>query len=216
MRFVLFDVDGTLVDSQAHIIASMGAAFAAEDLSPPSRAAVLSVVGLSLPNAMAVLVPEGPVAALVDGYKAAYVEFRQSLGEEDASPLFEGIRPLLEALHSDPETLLGIATGKSRRGLDHVMEAHKLSRFFITRQDADGHPSKPHPSMALAALSEAGMETGVMVGDTTYDLEMGRAAGMCTIAVTWGYHARSRLSPLADRVVDDVGALQHAIEDLLP
>ncbi|MEM9437422.1 MAG: HAD-IA family hydrolase [Pseudomonadota bacterium] len=212
MRLVLFDVDGTLVDSQAHIVASMEAAFAGEGLPPPTREETLSIVGLSLPQAMATLAPEGPVHALVEGYKRAYVDLRESHGE--ASPLYPGIRALLDELHSEPETLLGVATGKSRRGLDLLFEIHDLAGYFVTRQDADGHPSKPHPSMAFAALAEAGLETGVMIGDTTFDMEMGRAAGMATVAVTWGYHDAARLTPLADRVVSDMGALRAAIDEV--
>lgn len=216
MRLVLFDVDGTLVDSQAHIIASMEAAFAACGLTAPSRKRTLSIVGLSLPQAMDVLAPDGPNDALVEAYKQSYGALRFSHGESQASPLYPGIRALLETLHAEPETLLGVATGKSRRGLDHLMETHDLTHFFITRQDADGHPSKPHPSMALAALRDAGLETGVMVGDTSFDMELGRAAGMKTIAVTWGYHPASRLAPMADRLVETVADLRTAIDEVLP
>ncbi|MEM1100571.1 MAG: HAD-IA family hydrolase [Pseudomonadota bacterium] len=216
MRFVLFDVDGTLVDSQAHIVGSMAEAFRSLDLPAPTRAQTLSIVGLSLPQAMATLAPGGPVEALVEAYKKSYQDLRASHGEAQGSPLYAGIRELLHGLHAEPETLLGVATGKSKRGLDHVMETRDLAGFFITRQDADGHPSKPHPSMAMAALGEAGLETGVMVGDTTFDMEMGRAAGMATVAVTWGYHPPERLAPLADRVVSDMAALRQAIDEVSP
>ncbi|MEM6479177.1 MAG: HAD-IA family hydrolase [Pseudomonadota bacterium] len=215
MRFILFDVDGTLVDSQAHIVASMAAAFGSRGLAAPSRSETLSIVGLSLPQAMARLAPGAEVGPLVAAYKEAYGAMRSSHGESAASPLFPGIRALLEELHAEPETLLGIATGKSRRGLDHLLETHDLARFFVTRQDADGHPSKPHPSMAFAAMREAGAETGAMIGDTSFDMEMGRAAKMATIAVTWGYHPESALAPLADRVVGDAEALRAAIDEVL-
>ena len=123
---------------------------------------------------------------------------------------------LLEALHGEPETLLGLATGKSRRGLDHVLEVHGIARYFVTRQDADGHPSKPHPSMAMTALAEAGCERCVMVGDTTFDMDMGRAADMAAVGVAWGYHPVDRLAPQADVVVQSVGDLHQALNEICP
>ena len=211
LKLVLFDVDGTLVDSQAHIVASMAQAFVSLRLPPPTRGETLSIVGLSLPQAMAVLAPEGPVEHLVDAYKAAYQGLRSSHGEAAASPLYDGIKPALDTIYEMDDTLLGVATGKSRRGLDHVIATHDLAWYFVTRQDADGHPSKPHPSMAMTAMAEAGAEMGVMIGDTTYDLDMGRSAGMKTIGVTWGYHPAELLAPLADVVVGAPGDLPAAV-----
>ena len=212
LRLVLFDVDGTLVDSQAHIVGAMDAAFQSQDLVPPSRSQILGIVGLSLPQAMAVLAPEGPVEHLVDAYKTAYVALRQTHGERVASPLYDGIRPVLDKLTTWDNTLMGVATGKSRRGLDHVVETHDLAWYFVTRQCADDHPSKPNPSMALTAMAEAGAAGGIMIGDTTYDMEMGHAAGLRTIGVTWGYHDQARLAPYADVIVsspeDLIGAIR--------
>ncbi|MEO0487138.1 MAG: HAD-IA family hydrolase [Pseudomonadota bacterium] len=216
MRLVLFDMDGTLVDSQAHIVGSMDAAFEALGLSPPTRAQTLAIVGLSLPQAMERLAPGGPRDALVQAYKDAYVALRDSHGERSASPLYAGIRDVLETLHAQPETLLGVATGKSRAGLDHVLGAHDLRRFFVTLQCADDHPSKPHPAMAEAVLADCGLSTGVIVGDTTFDLQMGRAAGMATLGVTWGYHARAQLAPYADALADTVADLPAHLEELHP
>ncbi|MGR3434978.1 MAG: HAD-IA family hydrolase [Shimia sp.] len=215
LALALFDVDGTLVDSQAHIVASMAEAFARQGLPAPPREAVLGIVGLSLPQAVAVLAPDGPVETMVRDYKDAYTSFRDSHGEPAGSPLYSGIREMLDALYAVDDLLLGVATGKSRKGLDHVMEAHDLAWYFVTRQNADGHPSKPHPSMALTAMAEAGAERGVMIGDTTFDLEMGRAAGMATIGVEWGYHDTVRLAPHADVLVSDVADLPAAIAELV-
>lgn len=219
-RLVVFDIDGTLVDSQNHIMEAMALAFAGIGARAPSRAAVLSIVGLSLGEAMARLLPEASraeIAALVEGYKTAFVEMRLRRGDEGAAPLFPGARTTIEALHARPEVLLGAATGMARRGLDHIFGAHDLDRFFVTRQTADGHPSKPHPAMLQAALAEAGVDAAraVMVGDTTYDIEMARAAGVGAIGVDWGYHAATALLDAgAARVIDSFDALPGALADL--
>ncbi|MEL6608612.1 MAG: HAD-IA family hydrolase [Pseudomonadota bacterium] len=211
LALALFDVDGTLVDSQAHIVGSMEAAFEGQGLTPPTRSDILGIVGLSLPQAMQVLAPEADAPALVAAYKQSYQDLRSSHGERSASPLYDGIAEVLAALDGRSDLVMGVATGKSRRGLNHVMEVHGLAHRFVTRQDADGHPSKPHPSMALTAMAEAGADRGVMIGDTTFDLEMGRAAGLATLGVTWGYHPVARLRPHADAIVNDPSELAAAI-----
>lgn len=214
LRLILFDVDGTLVDSQAAIVGSMHAAFEAVGLTPPDRATLLSIVGLSLPVAMARLVPgqgADTVDRLVQGYKDAYHASRMEQGAAH-SPLYPGARALLEALNQIPEVLLGVATGKSRRGLDGLIAAHGLERLFVTQQVADHHPSKPHPSMIDTARSELGVSARdtVMIGDTSFDMDMAAAAGVSGIGVTWGYHARSALHR-AGIVVDDFDQLAVAL-----
>ncbi len=201
LRLVLFDVDGTLVDSQGSIVAAMTASFQALSLPAPDRVATLSIVGLSLPQAMARLAPDQSAevqARLVDGYKQAYHAHRLEQGAA-SSPLYPGARDVIEALHQSPEVLLGVATGKSQRGLDALLEAHDLGSFFVTRQVADHHPSKPHPSMIETALSETGVASGdtVMIGDTSYDMEMAAAAGVTGIGVSWGYHKPDALHSAA-------------------
>ncbi|MBP7000218.1 HAD-IA family hydrolase [Amaricoccus sp.] len=219
-QLVVFDVDGTLVDSQHVILASMDAAFAAIGRARPGDADVLAIVGLSLPEAMAALAPELDAAArgaLVEGYRSSFLAARAAGGGESAAPLYPGARAALERLSADPATLLGVATGKARRGLDHVLHAHGLAGLFATAQTADGHPSKPHPSMLRAALAETGCapEAAAMVGDTAFDIEMGRAAGLATIGVAWGYHPRARLEAAgADVVIEDFGALDAALDRL--
>lgn len=196
-RLVVFDVDGTLCDSQHLIVASMAAAFAAEGLPPPPRGRVLSIVGLSLPVALARLAPDQPVAVqdrLVAAYKGSYSTARIS----HLPPLYKGMAEVVRTLSERDHVVLGIATGKSRRGLDHLLQGHGLEGVFATRQVADDHPSKPHPAMLFAAISEVGADPArtVMIGDTTYDMEMGRAAGAATLAVTWGYHPAAALEAL--------------------
>ena len=205
LKLVVFDVDGTLVDSQAEILASMRSAFAAVSLPAPDRESILGIVGLSLDRAVEVLVPEASGAVhdqLVAEYKSAFQKRRLEHGA-GASPLFPGAREVLDGLLGRGDVLMGIATGKSKRGLDALFEAHDLSKYFVTAQVADHHPSKPNPSMLLAALQETGTKAGaaMMVGDTSYDMEMARAAGMRGIGVAWGYHSLERLTPAADIVI---------------
>ncbi len=221
LRLVIFDVDGTLVDSQADIVAAMAAAFAALGVPAPPRAAVLSIVGLSLPQAMAVLAPDlaaDDQARLVTAYKDAYVSLRSRADVQVTSPLYPGARAALEHLRAQDNTLLGIATGKSRRGLDVLLDAHDLAGYFVTQQVSDHHPSKPHPAMLETALSETGVEAAraVMIGDTTFDMDMARAAGIAGLGVAWGYHAADRLTETgAQRVVTAFGEVPAAIDALL-
>lgn len=198
LRLVIFDVDGTLVDSQADILAAMRAGFAAVDEPAPARETILSIVGLSLDVGIARLAPQLPRSAhdaIGAGYKSAYMALRAEQGVAASSPLYPGARETLDALRAVPETLLGVATGKSARGLAKLVEGHGLDGYFVTRQVADHHPSKPHPAMLRAALDETGVgpENAVMVGDTSYDMEMARAAGIAGIGVSWGYHAPAEL-----------------------
>jgi phosphoglycolate phosphatase len=216
-RLVIFDVDGTLVDSQAEILTAMGAAFAAESLPMPPRAAVLAIVGLSLPQAFARLCPAETMARhdrLTVAYKAAYNDRRTRMGGAAGGPLFPGAREVLAALVA-MGIVLAVATGKSRRGLDAVLGGHGLSAMFASTQVADDHPSKPHPAMILAALAETGIPAArtVMIGDTTFDMDMGRAAGVRTVAVSWGYHPVASLQ--GDAMISHFSELPGVVDRLL-
>lgn len=214
---VVFDVDGTLVDSQDQIHAAMRAAFAAVGRPAPALPAILRIVGLSLPQAMAVLAPEisaPELDRLTDAYKANFSTQRAAV----LAPLYPGARAALDALGDRPGTILGVATGKSRRGLGHILESHRIADRFATLQVADDHPSKPHPAMLLQALAETGIAPGraVMVGDTRFDIDMGRAAGFRTIGVSWGYHPAEELAAAgADAVIDHFSDLMAAIDKVL-
>ena len=213
-RVVIFDCDGTLVDGQAAICDTMDEAFAAAKLPPPDRNEVRRMVGLSLPQALRLLAPDADEeqrAVALEAYKSGYRERRMSgLLEE---PLYEGMAALINRL-ADAGWLLGVATGKSDRGLHSCLDTHGIKHRFVTLQTADRHPSKPHPAMLEEALAEAGADPAdaVMVGDTTFDIEMARNAGVRAIGVAWGYHeARELLDAGAIGVAETMAELEALI-----
>lgn len=211
---VLFDVDGTLIDSQTHILGAMEFAFKARGLDLPPASEILAVVGLSLSEAFAQLCSETDSqerGLLVEAYKNSFASLRQSAS---ASPLYPGALECLDRLKDMDDIVLGIATGKSRRGLRYVLSNLNLAGRFVTTQVADDHPSKPHPSMAIKAMAESGAARGVMIGDTTFDMQMGRAAGLKTIGVCWGYHAEQALRGQANRMVADYAQLVPEVQNL--
>ena len=219
LRLVIFDVDGTLIDSQAHIVAAMNGAFEGIGLTPPSREETLSIVGLSLPVAIDRLVPgmdAATQATLVEGYKDGFMRLRADNGAA-LSPFYPGALEVLRNLAAQGDLLLGIATGKSRRGTDHLMEMHGIRSLFQTVQVADDHPSKPSPSMIHACLSETGVDTthAVILGDTVFDMEMGRNAGIPAIGVNWGYHPAENLTKAGARVVlGNFGQLDGVLKEI--
>lgn len=208
MRLVIFDCDGTLIDSQHAIFGSMSQAFDAMGLPSPSRADVLGIVGLSLPEALAVLAPRESDAVrrdLVDAYKNGFVGVRARPDHQEA--LYDGIAATVGALAACPHTVLGIATGKSKRGVARLLAQEGWEGHFLTIQTADDHPSKPHPSMIQKAMAEAGTapRDTVMIGDTTFDIEMARSAGVGALGVSWGYHTPDRLMRAGAHAVIDTG-----------
>jgi phosphoglycolate phosphatase len=194
MNLVIFDVDGTLIDSQTQIVAAMTAAFEGENRAVPAREAILSIVGLSLPVAFDVLVPgldPAVNARLTSAYKSAWAE----AARHGTPPMYPGAAQVLADLAGRADVVMGVATGKSRRGLDTLIEAHGWQGLFATQQVSDDHPSKPHPSMVLAALAETGIPAAraAMVGDTEFDMQMAASAGVAGIGVDWGYHPPERV-----------------------
>jgi phosphoglycolate phosphatase len=202
-RLAVFDCDGTLVDGQAGVVNAMEAAFAGANLPLPDRHQVRRIVGLSLPQAIRLLAPETD-EDLRQEIDAAYREAFRAVRESGqlVEPLYEGIAELVEHLASAGWTL-GIATGKSDRGLVHMLATHGLTSAFSTLQTADRHPSKPHPAMLQAALAEAGSDpsNAVMIGDTQYDMAMAVSAGVRPIGVAWGYHTREELREAGAEIV---------------
>jgi phosphoglycolate phosphatase len=232
-KLVVFDCDGTLVDSQRGIVETMAAAFQAVGHEAPTAAAVRRVVGLSLETAVARLLLDSgaePQAPSSDGADNGVVErlaafyrdhfHRQRVAPRLPEPLFPGARETLVALE-ERQALLGVATGKGRRGLLATLEQHAILHHFVTLQTADGNAGKPHPEMLLRAMAEAGAEPEqtVLVGDTSYDMEMAANAGVLAVGVSWGYHEPEELRATgAARVIGHFAELVptlHAIERIL-
>lgn len=218
LRLAVFDCDGTLVDSQNGIVASIAAASAVIGVPAPAADRVRRIVGLSLPEGVERLFPEADAddhAELTRRYREAFAGMRRD--DAIAEPLYPGIVDLLDRL-AGAGYLLGIATGKSMRGLTATLARHGLCDRFVTLQTADHGPGKPHPAMlerAMAACGAAPSET-VMIGDTSYDIEMALSAGAYAVGVGWGYHPPDELAAAgAHRMAEDCDALAAAVEALL-
>lgn len=196
VRLAVFDCDGTLVDGQASICEAMDIGFATAGLPAPDHHDVRRIVGLSLPQAIRLLAPEAAQsdqAQIVEGYKQAFRDSRSQGRLQE--PLFAGIAELIEQLRSDG-WLLAVATGKSDQGLQSCLGTHGIAKHFISLQTADRHPSKPHPAMLKAAMADALAQphNTVMIGDTTFDMDMARAVKVRAFGVDWGYHTSAELS----------------------
>ncbi len=208
-KLAIFDCDGTLVDSGATIQRALAAAFDQHAVDLPSPEVSRKIIGLSLTEAMAALLPEASPEqhrALSEDYKRAFWTLRAA-GEVE-EPLFDGVLELLDKLEDDG-WLLAVATGKSDRGLKHCLESHDIHARFVSLQTADRHPSKPHPSMVEQAIAEAGAapHTSIVVGDTSFDMAMAVSAGASGIGAGWGYHEADELIEagaisVADRPLD--------------
>jgi len=219
LKLVIFDCDGTLVDSQHMILAAMHECYGAHGIAVPPRETLLSIVGLSLPEAFGKL-GEGqegfPVVGMCDAYRAAFQTMRAAKMDH-LEPLYPGAADAVTGLARRDDIVLGIATGKSQRGVRAVLARHGLLDHFITIKTADDAPSKPDPGMVIDAMREAGVaaENTVVVGDTVYDIAMAQAAGAAAVAVTWGYHPRDALSRAgAQAVIDSFPALTPALAQI--
>jgi phosphoglycolate phosphatase len=189
---LVFDWDGTLMDSLAQIVGAMRSASRTMGLPDRSEQQIHDIVGLGLPEAIQVLYP-GLSALEIDRLRHHYSQSYQGGGL--VSQLFQGVKPMLEELRSTGVTL-SIATGKSRRGLDHVLQQQAVGHFFDSSRCADESQSKPHPQMLLdlMCLHGVGADRVLMIGDTTHDLSMARNAGVDSVGVNWGAHDANRLA----------------------
>ncbi|MBE7422105.1 MAG: HAD-IA family hydrolase [Zoogloeaceae bacterium] len=190
-RLVVFDWDGTLLDSAAAIVASIQSAARDLGLEPPDDAAARQVIGLGLHDALSQALPGVPV----DDYRQVAERYRHHyLAQDHELCLFDGAHELVEEL-ADAGYLLGVATGKSRLGLNRALAASGLKDFFHATRCADECASKPAPDMLLEIMSELAAEPGrtLMIGDTTHDLRMARNAGVGALAVGYGAHPRQAL-----------------------
>ena len=216
---IVFDCDGTLVDSQHTIVESMVAAFRANGWVPPDSSGVRRVVGLSLDEAIATLAPQCPAAqrtAIGAAYKSAFAEARSRGDHEEIS--YPGVVAALDDLSAEGY-VLGIATGKSTMGLRATLTRLSLMDRFATLQTSDTAPSKPHPAMLRQAMTDTGAvpENTVLIGDTTFDMGMARNAGASAIGVTWGYHDIDALRRSgAHALVEFAAELPAAVRALVP
>ena len=218
LRLAVFDCDGTLVDSQHSIIAAVHTACEANRVPRPAPGTVRRLVGLPLAQSFARLVPgadEETCVRLRESYRQAFSDLRLA-GRVD-EPLYPGAAEALAAL-ADCGWLLGVATGKSRRGLSATLAGHGLDGMFATLQTADQAEGKPHPEMLFKAMEETGAEAAmtVMIGDTTYDMEMAQSAGTLAVGAAWGYHEAIELQTAgADCIVERFSDLPRPLAALL-
>jgi phosphoglycolate phosphatase len=194
-KLAIFDCDGTLVDSGATIYVALKRTLEERGLTVPPPEVCRRVIGLSLVEAIAGVAPDlspRDHMEVAEAYKRHFTCMRAAGQVEE--PLFDGVLELLDRLEENG-WLLAVATGKSDRGLKHCLDLHDIHARFISLQTADRHPSKPHPSMVLEAMADAGAvpETTIVVGDTSFDMGMATAAGARGIGVAWGYHRADEL-----------------------
>jgi phosphoglycolate phosphatase len=191
MRLVLFDCDGTLVDSAGLIHEVMARTFVEFGYARPDIALTKSIIGLTLDIAIARMQGKPHVddeaLAMTAHYKASYTGVRSEAGFQE--PLFAGIADMMTRLEKDDDLILGAVTGKSRRGLDLIRASHGFEKTFFVSRTADDCPSKPHPGMVTECCSEAGIDAArtIVIGDAIYDMQMAKAAGAKAIGVSWGY-----------------------------
>ena len=218
MRLVLFDCDGTLIDSAGVIHASMEKTFVEAGFSAPEPNHTKSVIGLTLDIAISRLLGrdiDDRIQHMVQRYKHHSLTMRAA--EDCHEPFYDGVWELLHELRRIDDVLLGVVTGKSRRGLDNLIAKHDLQSAIIASRTADECPSKPHPAMVLECCEETGMDPDrtIVIGDAVFDMQMAGNAGATAVGVTWGYSNRTALVDAgADHIVEAPTELMPIIDAL--
>jgi phosphoglycolate phosphatase len=213
MKLVLFDCDGTLIDSASLIHETMRRTFTHFGKPEPKVEDTKAIIGLTLDIAIARMQGREHVGReeidMTAYYKSLFAVVRKDLNFKE--PLFAGVRPLIEAIGPREDLLIGAVTGKSRRGLRLVMETHGFDRWFVVSRTADDRPSKPHPAMVTECCDETGMNPAdaIVIGDAVYDMQMAKAAGARAVGVAWGYASVDEL------LAAGADAIAHHPNDLL-
>lgn len=210
LKLAIFDCDGTLVDGQHMIISSMKQASENCNIPYPGDEPVRRIVGLSLFEAIERVYP-GLSKNDHDSLHNEFIDHFQYLRtlDDHHEPLYAGVKDVIVKL-GEMGVLLGVATGKSARGLKNTLLNHDLGDHFVTLNTADDGPGKPDPSMINVALADTGVsrENAYMIGDTTYDMLMAKHAGVRSVGVTWGYHEKHELiSSGAKHIIDHISEL---------
>jgi phosphoglycolate phosphatase len=219
MRLVVFDCDGTLVDSQQAIVASTEAALATYGLGAPSRTAILHAVGLPVDVAMRLHAPDvddETLAKVIDVFRDSYQKLSQQ--DDRGQVMFDGLHDLICQLGEQDQLAMAIVTMKSRRGLGRVVDAYNIRSYFQSLKSADDGPGKPAPDLLLDAMRECDVsaEQTVMVGDTSFDMLMAKAAGAHAVGVAWGYQDIDELEEAgADEIANSPEQLQRILANFL-
>ena len=218
LRLAIFDLDGTIIDSRNNIVRAVADTAKVCGLTLPAAEMMPRVIGLELDEALLTLFPEvapADITPVRQAFGECFVRYRQE--SDYREPLFEGALDVFETF-SAAGFVLAIATGKARRGVDYFLNQHGLIERFVSIQTPDTAPGKPHPAMVLQAMAETGVspEATVMIGDTTYDILMARAAGAGAIGVSWGNHAADELTAAgAHTLIDRMTDLHQAVDSLI-
>jgi len=217
MRLVIFDLDGTLIDSEALIIGAVRDSFTAVNEPIPDDHAIRSISGITARDALAILAPQAEPAR-IDILLESYVSHYRARSSASREPMFAGALQALDRLQAAPETILAVATGKGYSGAVTLLEHHGIIGRFNSIETPTHNRGKPDPQMLETAMEKAGVDAAhsVMVGDTVHDMRMAKAGGIKAIGVAWGYHAVEDLKDAgADVVIGDFVELDAAVDRLV-